>query len=530
MDCLAGARHWGLESGAMLAPVDSLSARAIFFATVMIAAAPTQGQTPPAAAAPLVDLAGAVATTVENNHAIRIEKLGVDAGMARLTTAEGEFDWNLMSEVAAGRELEPTLPWVYGTDFKNWDYDVGVERKLRSGLVLSPGIGSHALDDRDETTGRWASRGAVNFEMLLPLARGGGVVSAGAAENFARKDLDSAYALYRHQIATGVLETVRAYWECVGATETAELLRQSQQEAEKLEAAVIRLSGSDLFSPAYVEQAQSNSREKKTLRVNAELEQYRTRQALGVSMGLSGAALAQPPVPAEPFPELKPPGLPGPDRYVHVIEHAQAAREDLKAARTSVEALAILTEAARHDLKPRVDLSLHLSYDGIESGQTPAAFINNERDGFRVMGGLSMEFPLENRLYSGALREALAEEQQADVLREQLAQSVASEVMLALDEVARTYEAYQVSLDAEKYYAQALEKERKRFLIGDSSFIDVITLQDGYRDTQLETIAARQAHLVALAQLRFSTGALVSGDGGAGSVAVDQLTTIPPLE
>ncbi len=514
----------------MPAPVNRLARRAVLLVLPATFALPVHAQTAVTGDAPLVDLAGAVAATVENNHGIRIGRISVDAGMARLTTAEGEFDWNLVSEVAAARELEPDLPHALGTDFKSWDYNVGVERRLRSGLVLSPSIGTAALDDRDITTGRWASRGAVNFEMLLPLARGGGVVSAGAAENFARRDLDSAYALYRHQIATGVLDTVRAYWECVGATETVELLRRSQQEAEELEAAVIRLSGSDLFSPAYVEQAQSNSREKKTLRVNAELEQYRTRQALGVSMGMTGAALAAPPVPAGGFPGLRPPELPGADRHVHVIERAQAAREDLKAAQSSLEALAVLTEAARHDLKPRVDLSLHLSYDGIEPGQVPHAFLRNERDGFRVMGGVSMEFPLENRLYSGALREALAEQQQADVLREQLAQTVASEVMLALDEVARTYEAYQVSLDAEKYFALALDKERKRFLIGDSSFVDVITLQDSYRDTQLETIAARQAHLVAVAQLRFATGALVSGEQDAGSVAVDQLTTIPPLE
>lgn len=514
----------------MHAPAGRLNRRAVLLVLLTAVSASAHAQTVMPTDAPVVDLAGAVAATVENNYAIRIEKISVDAGMARLTTAAGEFDWNLVSELAAGRELEPDLPYAPGTDFKHWDYNVGVERKLRSGLVLTPSVGTSALDDRDITTGRWASRGAVNFEMLLPLARGGGVVSAGAAENFARKDLDSAYALYRHQIAAGVLDTVRAYWECVGATDTVELLRRSQQEAEKLEAAVIQLSGSDLFSPAYVEQAQSNSREKKTLRVNAELEQYRTRQALGVSMGLTGTALAAPPVPAAGFPELPVPELPDPDRYVRVIEHAQSAREDLKAARSSLEALAVLTEAARHDLKPRVDLSLHLSYDGIESGQVPHAILRNDRDGFRVMGGLSMEFPLENRLHSGALREALAEEQQADVLREQLAQTVASEVMLAMDEVARTYEAFQVSLDAEKYFALALEKERKRFLIGDSSFIDVITLQDSYRDTQLETIAARQTHLVAVAQLRFATGGLVSGAQDAGSVAVDQLTTIPPLE
>jgi outer membrane protein TolC len=479
---------------------------------------------------PGVDLAGAVTATVENNFDIRLGKTGVDAGAARLTTASGEFDWNLVSGVAAGREREPDLAYAFGTDFTDWQYSVGVQRKTRNGLVLTPSVGSAALEDRDETLDRWATRGAVNFEMLLPLARGGGVVSAGAAENFARKDLDTALALYRHQIATGVLNTVRAYWECIGATRSLQILRDAEQDAVRMEEAVIRLSGANLFSAAYVEQAQSNSREKKTRRVNAELEQYRARQALGVAMGLDGMALASPPLPAEDFPELKRPGLPGPGGYARVIERAQASRDDLKAAQSSLEALAVLTEAARHDLRPRVDLSLHLSYDGIDDGQRPLAFAGNESDGFRIFGGVSMEFPFENRLQSGQLRERLADEEQAGILRAQLAQIVASEVMLAMEEVSRTFDAYEVSLDAEKYSAQALDKERKRLLIGDSSFVDVVTLQDDYLDTQLETITAREAHLVALAQLRFAAGQLVSGERDAGSVPVDQLTTIPALE
>ena len=481
--------------------------------------------------APRVDLAGAVTSTIESNHGIRIERIGVDAGEARLTTASGEFDWNFVSGVSAGRELEPALaPYIYGTDFSDWQYTVGVEKKLRNGAVLSPRAGTAALNDPGLTTGRWASRGAVNFEMLMPLARGGGVESAASAEGFARKDLENSYSLYRHQIATGVLDTVTAYWKCVGATQTLQILRTSEQQAEEMEKVVVRLANANLFSPAYVEQAQSNSREKKTLRINAELEQYKARQTLGVSMGLDAMALAAPPLPADLFPELVMPALPGSESYAQIIRYAQSAREDLKAAQSSLEALAVLTRAARHDLRPRVDLSLHLSYDGVDNGQRPQAFLSNERDGFRVIGGLSMELPLQNRLYSGQLRERLAEEGQASVLREQVAQTIASEVMVALEEVASTYTAYSVSADAEKYYAQALEKEHKRFLIGDSSFIDVVTLQDKYRDTQLETIAARQAHLVALAQLRFATGTLVNGEDASGSVAVDKLTEVPRFE
>jgi outer membrane protein TolC len=293
---------------------------------------------------------------------------------------------------------------------------------------------------------------------------------------------------------------------------------------------VTRLANAELFSLAYVEQAQSNSREKQTRRVNAELEQYKARQTLGVSMGMDALALSAPPLPADTFPELDEPRLPPPREYGRVILYAQDNREDLNAARSSKEALAILSNAARRDLRPRVDLSLQLSYDGIDAGHRPQAFLFNENDGLRVMGGLSMEFPIEKRLYSGQLRQTLAEEEVADVLREQLSQSIASEVMIALEEVSNTYAAYHVSLEAEKYYAEALRKERKRFLIGDSSFIDVISLQDGYRDAQLETIAARQAHLIALATLRFASGTLVQGTESSGTVGIEELTVVPSFE
>ena len=483
------------------------------------------------AGAPSINLEQAIASTIEHNYGIRLEQLGTEAGEGALETASGEFDWNLVSDVSAFRErLPPLSPWAYGTSISDWSYSAGVQKKLRSGVEISPSVGTDVLKDPDQTGSRWISRGAVRFEMLIPLARGGGEASAAANELFARKDLDSRYALYRHQIASSVLETVSAYWECVGATQALQILKSSEQEAAEMESVVTRLAKAELFSLAYVEQAQSNSREKQTRRVNAELEQYKARQALGVSMGMDALALAAPPLPADIFPELEAPRVPPPADYGRVIHYAQDQREDLSAALSSKEALAILANAARRDLRPRVDLSLQLSYDGIDAGHRPQAFLFNENDGLRVMGGLSMEFPMEKRLYNGQLRQALAEEERADVLRGQLSQTIASEVMIALEEVSNTYTAYHVSLDAEKYYAEALRKERKRFLIGDSSFIDVISLQDGYRDAQLETIAARQAHLIALATLRFASGTLVQGTESSGTVGIGELTVVPRFE
>ncbi|MBI1731219.1 MAG: TolC family protein [Gammaproteobacteria bacterium] len=477
---------------------------------------------------PQVTLAQAVTATIEHNYAIRLERIGTESGEGLLESASGEFDWNLITDASAFRErLPPLLPWDYGTDISDWMYSAGFRKKFRSGVEVSPNAGVDVLKDPDVTSRRWISRGSVRFEMLIPLARGGGEASAAAAELFARRDLAARYALFRHQIASSVLETVSAYWECIGATQILRILRASEREADDMEAVVIRLAKSDLFSLAYVEQAQSNSREKRTRRVTAELDEYRARQALGVSMGLDGMALSAPPLPAESFPELTDPGVPGPAEYARVIRSAQDRRDDLHAAESSREALAILSRAARRDLRPRVDLSLQLSYDGVDDGQRPQAFLSNEHDGLRVMGGLSMEFPVEKRLYSGQLRQALAGEEQAQVLLEQLSQTIASDVMIAVTEVANSHAAFQVSLEAEKYYAQALDKQRKRFLIGDSSFIDVIALQDGYRDAQLETIAARRAHLVALATLRFASGSLVHGTDASGTVEIDKLTTIP---
>jgi outer membrane protein len=511
----------------VMSPRHLLVALAILVGGLLLAPAAGLAQTN----APLVDLTAAVRATVERNYGIRVEKFGVEFGEGQLTEAEGDFDWTLVSSAGILRErLPPLPPYVFGTDTQNWAYSLGVQKKLRQGMLLTTSLGTDSLKDPDLTGPHWATRGAVNFEMLVPLARGAGEESAAANELFARKDRDSRYALYRHQIASGVLDTVTAFWECVGATRSLHILRESEQEAEEMEATVVRLADASLFSLAYVEQAQSNSRSKKTRRVNAELDQYKARQTLGVSMGMNGIDLVAPPLPGQEFPEMEAPQMPDGRDFARVIRFAQDRREDLRAAQSSREALAMLTNAARRDLKPRLDLSLQLSYDGIDRGQRPQAFLFNDRDGLRVMGAVEMEFPLRNRVQSGQLRQRLAEEEQAGMLRERLAQEIASEVMVALEEVSSTYAAYQVSLEAERYFAEALAKERKRFLVGDSSFIDVVTLQDGHRDAQLETIAALQAHLVALATLRFASGTLVEGNDAAGTVAIDQLTKIPHFE
>lgn len=486
---------------------------------------------------PVITMKNAIATTLQQNPEIKIEAQEVDISEGRLTTATGEFDWNFSAIFANEINREPGLPsiipggaaFVSETNTNITSYSVGLSRKLHNGIIINPNTNGTIFDDKDNPFNTSVSRGNLNFDIIIPLARGSGKDSAAANEASALKDHEASQDLYEHQLSIQIITTITAFWNCVAAKETLKILSQSEARALELEQTVVKLSNANLFSSAFVDQARSNTRAKQTLRVNEQLRLYKSRQALGIAMGLVAEEFINPPIAEGHFPDIKTPKTIDESTYSEYIALALGKRKDYLATQKSRDASYILREAARLDLRPRADLSLSFRYQGIDTGNRPFTQFANKDDGLSVFGAISLDFPFKNNIFKGRYKESMALTEQSTLLQLKASQVIASGVMVSMEEVLNSHKALIVSLAGEESSGIAVEKEHKRFTFGDTSLLDVIKLEDGYIIAQLNTIQAILNHVNALARLRFTTGTLMEIIEDHVSILIEQITEFPSL-
>ncbi len=74
---------------------------------------------------------------------------------------------------------------------------------------------------------------------------------------------------------------------------------------------------------------------------------------------------------------------------------------------------------------------------------------------------------------------------------------------------------------------QAVENEKRKFQLGMSTLFDVILAEDALTNARLSEIAGQQAYAVAIARLRYETGAILVADGSVLTVSADSLEREP---
>ena len=76
-------------------------------------------------------------------------------------------------------------------------------------------------------------------------------------------------------------------------------------------------------------------------------------------------------------------------------------------------------------------------------------------------------------------------------------------------------------------YQKAVENEKRKFLLGTTTLIQLFTTEDNLVAAQINLVSAQSAFAKALVQLRFATGTLVSDSREQMHVGMRELTTVP---
>jgi outer membrane protein TolC len=284
----------------------------------------------------------------------------------------------------------------------------------------------------------------------------------------------------------------------------------------------------DERTPADLIQLRGNAASKRVSRISAEQDLINARTALGLAMGLPADATAALPPPATAFPG--PGGGAGRLDASQLVEQAYQRRADLAAADQDTRSAGIRLEAARSNLRPRLDLVLNTGYRATEVDDGIERFfwtVNQREPRLEGLVELRLELPLANSAARGQVVQSSATQEQRDIARDDLRRRIAAGVAMGLEAVAHAEAAMQESAEAVRLFEAGVQAVQRKFQVGAATLFDLIQAQDALTGALLSQVQSQHDYAVAIAALRFQSGRLVEGDRDAFRVPVADLVTPP---
>ncbi len=476
------------------------------------------------AQAPLT-LDDVVRVTLASSAEVRSGEWAVRAQQGALEQARGAFDPQLFARVTTDREkvVSPTQQDPLRLALSDrLAYALGLDRRFRSGLVVSPQL-SFTRDDPSALAARNAATASLELALPLLRGRGGGLTAAG--ERAAATTHRAATHDLRHRRAQSVLRAVGAYWQYAAALRRLAVLRGAEERARRLVDETRTLIAADARPAVDSITVTANLAAKRATRIAGEQGVIAARRSLGLAMGVSADALRALPLPDTLLPPLRPGPDAGPADPAPAVERALRQRADLAAARTRRDAAQGLLRGARRELLPQLDVGVRLGYTGIEGGGELGKLVSpfsNQHGGYFAQLQLSYGLPVGNRLAAGQALQSDAADRQAELAVAELARAIELDAAAAVETLRSALAQLEQSAEAVRLYAAALEGETRKLRLGTSTLFDVIYAEDALTGATLGEIEGRQRALEALAQLRFETGELVAGEAG-------DRAPVPPL-
>jgi outer membrane protein TolC len=281
---------------------------------------------------------------------------------------------------------------------------------------------------------------------------------------------------------------------------------------------------------AEIVQLEADLASREASRIAGEQQLFQARQDLGREIGLEPPRIAALALPGDRFPAVDPERVPSTEASGPWIDRALANRLDLRAARQRLAAAEIRLAAAENGVEPRLDIVFTPSYSGLAEGSSFTSFFSplfDEVPGLSGSLGLSLRWPLRNRVAEGALVQARAEVTQRSLAVEAVRKAIGAEVPSRLDAV-RQNALQLVKIDqAVSYFERALDNEIKKLRAGSSTLVDVISQRDRLTAIRRQQVSGGLAVALALLELRFETGTLTVSGGEKSSIPLQPLTTLP---
>jgi outer membrane protein len=480
-------------------------------------------------------LVGAIETALRHNTDLLVARSQVTNRRGALQSAEGVFDPSLSLALSDSRvndfdlrdEIGVSISGYSGTTTITDQYAGALSKPLRFGGDISVSVDMTRTDPLIGNVGGY--QGNLGVTLNVNLLRGSGTdVNTGAIRR-AEKELEATrYDLVRAASAT-VRDVALAYWRYLTASRSLSIRREAEERARQQLDEMKELVARDERPSADLEQLYASAASRTLDRVAAEQNLLEARQRLGLLLGIPFEELAALDEPVDDFP----PSIDGRlQPVVELITMAGQNRRDLRAARMRVEGARIFLNTERDALKPRLDLSLGVSYKGLDvpgSGSSWVDSYGKRNEGLDTGVSLTYEWTFDQNDAKGRVSSASAVHQQGLYRLQLLTRSIDSEIDLAWNALQRAASQLEQGRSAMERLRTALNNERKKLRLGMATVLDTVVVEAQYTDAQLRYVSLYEIYADALVELRHRAGLLVQGDTSSYRVDYASITTAPTV-
>jgi len=481
-----------------------------------------------------IDVLGVVKKTMEQQPSILIQREQANSTQGAYRSSGGPFDWTVETYFIKKQDKAP-IPADDAIIETEESSTTGLRfsKLFRSGVSVSPyvqytGYNYRLVTDQDLSP---VKSNTVGLLVKLPLLRGLGYENTAVGEIAAAHEMKAARLNVSHEISLSVSNAVQVFWAYLAAHERLTVLIETEKRAQTmLEKTKVMVQGGEVPAAELVN-VQANLADRESSRLTAEQAVVAARAELGMAMGITPEEIRTLPAPAAPFPEPDSAALLQ-AKAVDILSYTKIAthhRLDLLATIQQNRSLEAILKAAQNRIKPELNLELSLGYDGLKSGSGLSRSLQTtayNQDSPDWSAGFRVTYPLGNNSSEGELTQAQAQYRQGILREKELVRTIQTDISTVLSSLFSVVNELERSGEAVRNFTTAVDNEREKYLLGETTFLDLLSIEDRLDSALLNRISARQRAANSLVSLRFKTGKLVKFVDEEGLVTLSDLTTL----
>jgi outer membrane protein len=478
-----------------------------------------------------LSLREAVATALENNPSIAVERLGPEFARAEVDRVIGVFDPTLKAAGRVERSAIPASSILQGAQVlreRDNFFDVSLEKLLRTGATFTIAGDSQEVDTNSRFTGlRPQYVPKLTLSVTQPLLKNFGLDLTILLVRSAEANSSVAYYQYLSRAVAIVRQVVEAYWAIVRAKENLSV----EQDGLKLAQTLVRENTARVragtLPPVAVKEAQADaaSREGRVIAAENALSVASETLRLLLQRNPENAFLPRPIEPTD-APEIRDVTIDESELLVNAVER----RPEVLQARYDIESRKILAKVKRNNLLPGLDLRASYGLNGLSgravpqvdpsTGQTATspfagdygrALERLKSDDFNTYSaGLSFTFPLGNTTAEAEYVQSQIDVRRGELAYRQLLANVTLDARKAIADVRSNSKRITATRLARELAQENVEQEQKRYDVGLATTKDILDFQQRLTAARAAEVEALIDYNVALAALRQAEGTLLA--------------------
>lgn len=443
-----------------------------------------------------------ISLSLKKNPDIQINEARLVSNKGALQAAGGSFD----PLINLSTTINETTNKIRTTNTS-----LGISQQLRNGMVLGSNITAQSQNIFD--TPPAGSATTLGLSITLPMLRGRGEEFVAAAENAAKLNLKKAeYDMY-HAASTVVYSAAVAYWNLRTAEEILDAQRESEIRAEQLIKDIQRLIQADERPASDLNLIKANLAVKRTNRLAAEQNLVSARLALADKIGLEKDYFFYTKKATDFFPNHHK-NTKLIENDVDLIEQALINRFDLKSSLVHLDVLKIYVNSAKDNLKSPLSITLGLNYIGKTSKENPLLALKEGSKDVQLTANLNYTWDVNNNKSKGNFLSQSAIYDQQSISIRSLETSIVIGVKNAIAIYNKNVKQLAESESTVAIFSKIVENEKTKLKIGTATLLDVVNIENQRQDALLNYINYKSAFAIAISNLRFQTGDLISVKSG----------------